>query len=489
MKILKKTLLLFLVFVIILLAYLIFNTFNFKSKQVSYKPIDIIEVSPTSKDNLSKAIKIQTVSYDNIEDFDSIQFNNFSNFLKTTYPLTDSILERKSFNSFSFLYKWRGSDSILKPIILMAHLDVVPVIEENLKKWKHNPFGGEIVNDTIWGRGSIDDKVGVVGIIESIELLLKNGFIPKRSIYISFGHDEEIGGEKGAKVIADYLEKDNIEAEFVLDEGGSIVQNMIPDIEKDVALIGIAEKGFVTLELLVELEGGHSSYPEKETAIDVLANAIVKLKNNPFPATISVPIESFINNLGPEMPFLNKLVFANKSIFQSLITNIYQESATGNALVRTTTAPTIFISGIKDNIIPQSANATVNFRIMPETSIASVIDHVKKIINDERIKIKIGNFSPQPSKISSTTSFGYKIINKTISEIYPEVLVSPYLVIGATDSRHLYKVSDNIYRFSAIKINKENIKSMHGLNERIPLNEFENIIRFYYQLIRNSTLE
>jgi carboxypeptidase PM20D1 len=489
MKILKKTLLLIIGLILIFLTYLIFNALNFKSTQVSYKPIDIIKVSPTSNINLSTAIKIQTVSHENIKDFDSIQFNNFSIFLKTTYPLTDSILEKKHFNSFSFLYKWRGSDSTLKPIILMAHLDVVPVIEDNLTDWKYNPFGGEIVNDTIWGRGAIDDKVGVIGIIESIELLLKHGFSPKRSIYISFGHDEEIGGMNGAKVIADYLKKEKIEAEFVLDEGGSIVQNLIPDIDNDVAIIGIAEKGFVTLELSVELEGGHSSYPEKETAIDVLANAITKLKSNPFPATISFPIESFIDNIGPEMPFLNKLVFANKSIFQSLIINSYQESATGNALIRTTTSPTIFNSGIKDNIIPQFANATVNFRIIPETTIASVIERVQRTINDKRIKIKIGDFSSEPSKVSSTNSFGYKIIKKTISEIYPETLISPYLVLGATDSRHFNNISENIYRFSAIKLNKENIKSIHGLNERISAEEFEKSIHFYYQLIRNSCSE
>jgi len=362
LKILKKIILLLLGIIFIFLAYLVFNTLNFKSTQVSFKPIDILVISPTSKDNFSKAIKIKTVSHENVEDFDSTQFNNFSSFLKTNYPLADSILEKKTFNSFSFLYKWEGSDPTLKPIILMAHLDVVPVLEENLPDWKENPFGGEIVNDTIWGRGTIDDKVGVIGIMESVELLLNKGFKPKRSIYISIGHDEEIGGLNGAKVITEYLENEKVEAEFVLDEGLSIVQNLIPGIAKDVALIGIAEKGFVSLELSVKLEGGHSSTPEKETAIDVISNAIAKLKRNPFPATISLPVESFIDNLGPEMPFLNRLVFANTSIFKSVIINIYQESASGNAHVRTTTAPTIFNSGVKENIIPQAASAIINFR-------------------------------------------------------------------------------------------------------------------------------
>ena len=487
MKSFKKVLLLLLSIVLIFVIYLVFNTLNFKTKQLNPDLIAVLKVNSSSKENFSKAIKIKTISPENKIDFDSIQFQHFSDFLKNTYPLADSLLEKKTFNSYSFLYKWMGSDLTLKPIVLMAHLDVVPVIQENRANWKHDPFGGEIINDTIWGRGVIDHKVGVIGIMESLELLLKDGFLPKRSIYIAFGHDEEIGGVNGAIKIAQHLKEENIEAEFVLDEGGSIVQKLIPGIQKDVALIGIAEKGFVSLELSVSIEGGHSSMPERETAIDVLSNAIVKLKQNPFPALISPSIENFIDNLGPEMPFANKLVFANKSIFKSLITGIYEESASGNALVRTTTSPTIFNSGVKDNIIPLVASAVINFRIIPGETITTVTNRVINIINDKRITIKKGSFLSEPSKVSSTSSFGYKTLNKTILEIYPTALVAPYLLVGATDSRHFNAISDNIYRFSAIKLNKENIKSFHGLNERLPISDFENSIRFYHQLIKNST--
>ncbi len=486
MKIIKKILLAGLVLIVIFIIYLLFNTLNFKSTQLKYEPVAAFKIKSTSVENFSKAIKIKTVSPENEIDFDSLQFQNFEKFLIETYPLVDSILEKKTFNSFSFLYKWTGSDLSLKPIILMAHLDVVPVIEENISDWKHNPFGGEIINDTIWGRGTIDDKVGVIGLMESVELLLKTDFKPARTIYLSFGHDEEIGGVNGAKAIAQYLKNEKVEAEFVLDEGGSIVQHMIPDIEKDVALIGVAEKGFISLELSVKMEGGHSSMPEKETAIDVLSNAIVKLKQNPFPAIISPPIDGFIENLGPEMPFVNKLVFANKSLFESVITGIYEKSGSGNALVRTTTAPTIFNSGVKDNVIPQFASTTINFRIIPGETIASVTQRVKDLIHDDRIMIKKGDFISEPSNVSSTSSFGYKTLQRTISEIYPDVLVAPYLVVGGTDSRHLNEISDNIYRFSAIKLNKGNIKSFHGLNEKLPVSDFENSIRFYYQIIKNS---
>jgi len=197
-------------------------------------------------------------------------------------------------------------------------------------------------------------------------------------------------------------------------------------------------------------------------------------------------MEGFIENLGPEMPFINRFVFANKSIFKSVISEIFEESASGNALVRTTTSPTIFNSGVKDNIIPQSASATINFRIVPETTIETVVERVKQIIKDDRITITYGEFISEPSKVSSTSSFGYKTINRTISEIFPAALVSPYLVVGGTDSRHFNAISDNIYRFSTIKLNNGNIKSFHGLNERLPLSDFENSIRFYHQLIKNS---
>ncbi|WP_215225240.1 M20 family peptidase [Echinicola shivajiensis] len=489
MKLQKKIFFILLTALFIVLAYILFNTFTFKSTQVTISPVEKMGINPSSIENFSKAIQIKTISPENELDFDSLQFRQFAEFLASSYPLTDSLLEKKIFNKYSFLYKWQGRDPELKPIILMGHLDVVPVIPENIPDWKEAPFGGKIVNDTIWGRGTIDDKVGVIGILEATEYLLKSDFQPQRSIYLAFGHDEEIGGQKGAMAIADYLKEENVEAEFVLDEGGSIVQNMVPGIKGDVALIGIAEKGFVSLELSVKVEGGHSSMPEKETAIDILSNAIVKLKKDPFPASISLPIEGFIKNLGPEMPFFNKMVFANKPIFESIIIRIYEESASGNALVRTTMSPTIFNSGVKENIIPQSARTTINFRILPGETIETVIARVRKVTDDERIAIKSSEFISEPSKISSTDSFGYKEIQKTISQIFPSTLVSPYLVVGGTDSRHFNEISENIYRFSAIKLNKGNIKSFHGLNERIPVSDFENSIRFYHQLIINTSIQ
>lgn len=488
MRILKKGFLILLLATLLFVAYLLFNTFNFESKQITVATVPRVEMSKASITNFSEALKIKTVSPENLADFDSVQFNKFNDFLKNTYPLSDSLLEHKTFNSFSHLFKWQGSDASLEPIILMGHLDVVPVIEKNLSEWKINPWEGVIQNDTIWGRGAIDDKVGVIGIMEAVELLLSQNFQPKRSMYFAFGHDEEIGGRKGAVTMANYLKEQGITAEYVLDEGGVVSDGLVPGMTKEVALIGVAEKGYLSLNLGVRIEGGHSSMPGKETSIDVMSNAIAKLKNNPLPSKITAPLKEFMEYIGPEMPFTNKMVFANKGVLSPLLLSVYESSSSGNAQIRTTTSPTIFNSGVKDNIIPLTANATVNFRVLPETTADDVIAHAKEVINDERITIEKGSFVSEPSKHSSPKASQFKQINTTILQLFPEVVVTPYLVVGGTDARHYNEISDHIYRFSPIHLNKSNQKSFHGLNERLAVSDFYDAIAFYVQLIKNSTL-
>ena len=460
---------------------------QFSSKQISKEKIPTIEIDQATIERFSNALKIKTISPENPKDFDSLSFNKFNHYLKTTYPLTDSLLVKKQFSNYSHLYQWEGTDTNLKPVVLMAHLDVVPVIEENLTDWKQPPFDGKVVNDTLWGRGTIDDKIGVIGLLEATERLLKEGYEPERTLYLSFGHDEEIGGLKGAKVIVEYLKAQGVEAEYVLDEGGTISQGIIPGITKDVALIGVAEKGYVSLELSVKKEGGHSSMPEKESAIDILSAAIVKVKSQPSPAKLAGPIAGFIEYLGPEMSGINRFIFANRWLFSSIITGVYEKTGSGNALVRTTTAPTIFNAGVKDNVIPQNAKATINFRIMSGEDSNSVMDRVKKLINDPRIKIEKGRMQSEPSKVSSTNSFGFRQLQSTIAEVYPDALVAPFLVIAGTDAKHFEPIANDIYRFSPMIINANNIKSFHGLNERIAVKDFKQAVRFYHRLIENST--
>ncbi len=381
----KKLGLTLLAFILLFVGFLLVKTFTFTSRQLQVDLVEKIIIPDSAIERLQKALRIKTISFQTEEDFDSTQFQVFNQFLENQYPSIDSLLDHKVFNEYSHLYKWQGSKGQLKPIVLIGHIDVVPIASP--EKWSVDPFSAEIKDGKIWGRGTIDDKFSVIGILEAVEMLLKSNFQPERTIYLSFGHDEELGGEKGAVLIAHYLKNQGVEAEFVLDEGYAITQKLIPGMTPDVAMIGIAEKGSATIEFTVDMEGGHSSQPAKETAIDVLANAISKLKANPLEATLSVPMQGFMDQLGPEMGFINKMAFANRSIFKGMIINTYENaSGAGNALVRTTTSPTIFEGGIKENVIPTYARAVVNFRIIPGQTANDIMEHAKTVMADERVK-------------------------------------------------------------------------------------------------------
>ena len=470
---------------VLFIGFVLYRTFTFSSSQITVKPISPVEIDHLAISRFQESLRIKTISHEDRNDFDSTAFRKFNIFILNNYPLVDSLLTHQIFNEFSHLYTWQGSDQSLKPIILMGHLDVVPIASPD--KWSVDPFAGEIRDNIIWGRGTIDDKFTVVGLLEAAEMLLSEGFQPKRTIYFSFGHDEEVGGNYGAVPISEYFKEANIEAELILDEGYAITEQLIPGVAPDVAMIGIAEKGSTTLSLSLNMTGGHSSRPAKETAIDVLATAISKLKANPLPARFTEPMEGFIDQLGPEMSFFNKMVFANRDIFGPLIIGTYEKSGgSGNALIRTTTSPTIFQAGIKENVIPTYAEAIVNFRIIPGETSEEIRDHVIKTIDDDRISVEYQGFNSVASAVSPKEGQAYALVNRTIKEVFPEVLTAPNLVIGATDSRHFKDISPNIYRFVPYHINEDNIDSFHGVDEHIPVEDYKDAIRFYRQLILNS---
>lgn len=473
------------ILVAILLIIVLFNTLTYKSKQLQLEAITPVAVTENCIQHLSEAVQIKTVSYDEASKFDSTAFNQLISFLKKTYPLADSLLDKKAINNFSLLYKWEGENSSLKPIVLMGHMDVVPVDEEN-KKWDFQPFSGEITDKFVCGRGTLDDKVNVIGILEAIEMLLKENFKPKRTVYLAFGHDEEIGGQNGAKKIAEYLESQHVNAEFILDEGMVITKGIVPGIKPDVALIGISEKGYLSVELSVETEGGHSSMPAKETPIGILSLAVSKLEKNPMPAKISEPVQHFLDYVGPEMPFFSKLAFANQWLLKPVIINKYEASNSGNATIRTTTALTIFKSGLKDNVLPSIASATINFRMLPGETADGIITHIEKTINDPRIKIKKVGYTNEAASVSDINSEGFKQIEKSIKQIFKNTLTAPSLLVGATDQKHYSKISTNLFRFLPIILEAEDLKRIHGVNEKISIDNFKDIIRFYRQLILNS---
>ncbi|HLG33340.1 MAG TPA: M20/M25/M40 family metallo-hydrolase, partial [Bacteroidia bacterium] len=350
----------------------------------------------------------------------------------------------------------------------------------------HPAFSGALDSGFIHGRGTLDDKCGVLGLLEAVEYLLGKNFVPQRTIYFAFGHDEEVGGS-GAKKMAEWFFKKNIEAEFILDEGGSIVTDVIKEVKQPVALIGIAEKGYATVELSIDEESGHSSMPPPQTAIGILSSAIAKLEAHPFPSRYDGGTKGLFDFIAPEMNFTNRLVFANPWLFSPVIKNILSKKNSTNSGIRTTTAATIFNAGDKENILPHHASAIINFRILPGEKVEDIVTHVKNVIDDLRINITLKGISYNASNVSDVNSSGFTAISKSIREIFPTVITAPYLVVGTTDARHYGKVSKNIFRFIPLVLSNEDLKRIHGINERISVENYKDVIRFYVRLLENSS--
>ncbi|HEY5823323.1 MAG TPA: M20 family peptidase [Cyclobacteriaceae bacterium] len=478
----KRSLLFLLAVVLILVIVVLVNTFRFNSIQTHYETKAAPELSEKAKKNLTEAIGYKTISYGDSSKLDSSQFLGFHLFLKTTYPLVHQKLSQEQILKYSLLYKWEGKNSSLNPIVLMAHQDVVPIEEASKNMWTVDPFAGTIKDDFIWGRGTTDDKINLISILEATEKLLGENFQPERTIYFAFGHDEEMGGY-GARAIAALLKSRNIKADLILDEGGIITLDKVPGMNKPVALLGTSEKGYLSLQLSVEKNGGHSSMPEKETSIDILTKAIVKLREKPFEARFSPSTQGFIKYLGPEMPFTNKMAFANIWLFKPMVIGIYEKSGAGNAMIRTTAVPTIIDAGIKDNVVPTMATATVNFRLLPGDSSSLIIRKVKEIINDERVQINSEtSFVSEPSAVTAEDSYAFKKVDELIKKSYSGITTSPFLMIGGTDSRYFGEVSDGIIKFSPMI----DPIGFHGIDERVSLKSYQGAIWFFEQLLREA---
>jgi carboxypeptidase PM20D1 len=479
----KRVLSILLGLIIALILILVIKTISFRSMQIDVEPVSPPPVRMESAENLSRAITFPTVSLEFGLPVDTLAFQGFHQFLGEAYPEIHSNLKKEIFSEFSLLYTWEGKNPQLKPVILMAHMDVVP--DGGSDQWEKPPFSGENDGTFIWGRGTLDDKGQLIAILEAVEKLVGEHYIPERTIYLAFGHDEEISGYNGTRIIANSLLERGIEAEFVLDEGLVISKGIVPMIKTPVASIGISEKGYLSLSLTVEMDGGHSSYPEKQTAITLLNKALYDIVNKPMKADIKGPVKDFIRYTGPEMPFFPRLIFANTWLFKRIILNIYEGTNTGNASVRTTAAPTILQAGIKDNMVPTMASAVVNFRIFPGETSDDVIKHVKKVISDDRVIIDVIGDIQEPSPVSSVNSAGFELIHSTIKQIYPDAMVNPMLTLSQTDSRHYASVSRNIFRFYPVTLTQDDLKRIHGVNERISIVDFKKSIGFYYQLIKN----
>ncbi len=482
----KKLLKIIGIIIVAILIVCIVKALTVSSKQIEVKDTLAIKLDKMAiARHLSEAIRIKTISNQDRTKVEVKAFEEFHKFLEKTYPKIHKTLKKEVISGYALLYTWEGSDPSLKPILLMAHQDVVPVDSLTAKQWTHPGFSGAIADGFVWGRGALDVKNALISIMESVEYLLNKGFTPKRTIYLAFGHDEEVGGE-GAQAIAKLLKDRNVQLEYVLDEGGAIMEGMLPGVSAPIALVGIAEKGYLTLKLTVTGEGGHSSMPPHHTALGVLAKALVAIENNPFPKDIKGPARQMFEYVAPHMSFPLRLMFTNMWCFKPLLKWQFEKSESTNAMTRTTVACTMAGGSEKENVLPTEAWAIINSRILPGETIDSTIAYLKKVIDDESVTIEAMPWSNNPSPVSDINAASFVSIATITRQLDNSIIVAPYLVLGATDSRHYNALTNQIYRFTPVKMNKEDLKRTHGINERISIADLENSVKFFIALIEKT---
>ena len=406
----------------------------------------------------------------------------FHAYLAQTFPRTYATLEHEIVPPANLLFRWAGTDSTLEPIVMMSHMDVVPVEAGTESGWTHPPFSGDIADGFVWGRGSLDDKVGVLGALEAVEQLVARGHRPRRTVYLAFGDDEEVEGHGAAAIVA-LLKSRGVHPLVAIDEGSAIVRGVIPNITRPVGLIGIAEKGHMSVRLAVQGAGGHSSMPPARTAVGVLARAIDRLETHPLPARLDGAVAGMLTELGREMPLSSRMAMANLWLTRPLVIRMLARAPATDATLRTTTAPTMIQGSPKENVLPIRAQAIVNFRIIPGETPKTVLEHVRRVVDDTTVSIALAEPPSPPSPVSSTTSAAYRTLARDIMALEPDAIVAPSLVLGATDARQYAGYARDVYRFLPMRIGPADLDRVHGTNERIGVHDYARGVAFTTLLI------
>ena len=466
----------------LLLAILVLRALAFKPQKATPRaphPVDFDRQKAV--DDLAAMIRCKTVSDVDPEKEDAAEFEKFHALLPTLFPRVYAACEQIDVGERAIFLRWRG-ESDKAPLILMSHYDVVSVVEEN---WSRPAFEGLLENGVLWGRGTLDTKGTLNGALQAAETMLKNGYTPKRDVYFAFSGSEEVNG-KGAPAIVDYLEKNGIEPGCVIDEGGAVVENVFPGVKQPCALIGIAEKGMLNLQFSVQTNGGHASSPPPHTPVGVLSKACVAVENAPFPFRLSKPALEMFDTLGRHSSFVYRLIFANLWFFRPVLNMLCKKSGGElNALVRTTVAFTQMQGSKGMNVIPPEASMLANLRLMEGDTVESAVERIRKTVNNDKITLT-PIYGMNPSRISVTEGEAWENLKNAIADTWQGTVVSPYLMLACSDSRHYGRISDKVYRFSAMALSKKERASIHGNDECIPVETIEKAVEFYLRVLQNA---
>ena len=429
---------------------------------------------------LAGAIRLPTISWGDAGRRDQPAFLALHEYLRVQFPRVHATLSRETVSGLSLLYTWTGADPARPPMLMLGHLDVVPA---DAVGWTQPPFGGVVADGRVWGRGTLDSKSSVLGVLEAVEALLARGFRPARTVYLAFGHNEEGDGDaSGAAAIAVALGARGVKNAWLLDEGG-LIYDRVPGVASKVALVGIAEKTAVDLELTAHAAGGHASMPGPETAVSMIASAIDRLQHHPMPARLDAtnPTRQTLTTLAPEMSWPLRTAVANLWLLTPVVTRQLAATPSGNATIRTTIAPTQVTGSAKSNVIAPEARAVLNVRLLPGDTVDDVIAHIRTHINDDRIAIRVAS-QTRVAPASPTNTPDFARLQRAIRAVFPEALVAPFLTVGATDAREYASIAPESYRFLPI-FQEGAIAAIHGVNEHLRIDAYERAIRTYATII------
>ncbi len=466
----------------------------FKPEKVEVPPMEDEKVDLNRfRKNLSDAIKFKTIADKEAANTDWAVFDAFHDFLKERYPLMHEKLELTVIARGSLVFRWKGTRSDLDPIALLSHQDVVPISEGTLDDWKHDPFEGVDDGEFIWGRGALDMKNHLIGVLESVETLLSEGFVPERDVYILLGHNEEVmcaTSENGATCICNYLKEKGVHLDAIIDEGGAILPVEVKGvINKHLAGIGVAEKGYADVEVAVTAKGGHSSQAPNHTAIGHLADVIKDIENHQFKAKMSPMMRELFDKIGRNCTYPAKLVTCNLKLLEPALTKAMSFIPPAASMLRTTFGVTMASGSPQANVLPQRASVTVNFRMFPGQTVDDVLEHLHKVIKNKKVEINLLPGWKNPSAVSPTDTRSFKVIEKICHSMDDKAVVAPYLVMGGTDACHYQAVCENIYRYSPFLVSTSLLLTTHGTNERIPVSVMEDAVKFFKRYIRLASAE
>lgn len=466
--------------VAVLVAVVLIRTLLFKPKKTSYTETGDISVDgDAAVSALQQLLQCKTVSYHDSSLEDDAEFDKLIELLPALYPQVFRVCTLTKLPDRALLFCWKGKCHDT-PSVMMAHYDVVPVDEAS---WEKPPFEGVIEDGVLWGRGALDTKVTFNGVLFAANTLIEQGFVPEQDMYFAFSGGEEVNG-RGAVNIVDWFVENHIEPALVVDEGGAVVENVFPGVKTPCGFIGIAEKGMMNLTLSVDTNGGHASMPKPHTPIGELSLACCAVEKDPFPLHITKPVAAMFDTLGRESTFLYRMIFANLWLFKGVLDLLCKKTGGElNALLRTTVAFTQASGSIAPNVIPPTATMTANLRLNPKDSVNGALERIRKIVDNESIELLIGDHM-EPSPVSETDCAAWNKVASAVAGTWRGCLVSPYMMFQCSDSRHYGRISNHVYRFSAMDMTSEERKTIHGHNERIRLETVAKAVEFYVRLIR-----